>query len=149
MTGSNRMLLLIITVYGTWMPAEAFHVVRNWKYTFHQLHNNKKWIVYKYMALLLHVSATFREVVNEIKSNRGQLLYRCADVKHLPVDRHCRPKRVGMSFIYKLLSFCCCAIVLINIVNLFTARNMDAVKCGSLVELKPGSFQIKFSCIRD
>jgi len=101
------------------------------------------------MALLLHVSATFREVVNEIKSNRGQLLYRCADVKHLPVDRHCRPKRVGMSFIYKLLSFCCCAIVLINIVNLFTARNMDAVKCGSLVELKPGSFQIKFSCIRD
>jgi len=26
------MLLLIIIVYGTWKPAEALRVVRNWKY---------------------------------------------------------------------------------------------------------------------
>jgi len=67
------MLLLIIIFYGTWKPAEALHVVRNWQYSFHQLHNNKKWLVYKYVALLLHISATFREAVNKMKSSHGQL----------------------------------------------------------------------------
>ena len=129
------MLLLIIIVYGTWKLAEALHVVGNWQYSFHQLHNNKKWMVYKYMTFLLHISATFREAVNKIKSSRGQLRYRYVDVNHLSADGHSRPKRVGVSCIYKLLSFCCCAIVWVIIVNLFTARNMDTVRCGSLVQL--------------
>jgi hypothetical protein len=101
------MLLLIVIGYGTWKPLEALHVVRNWQYAFHQLHNNYKWVVYKYLALLLRISATFREEVNEIKSSRGQLRCRCVDVKHLPADGHGRPKRVGMSCIYKLLYFSC------------------------------------------
>lgn len=63
------------------------------------------------MALLLHISATFREAVNKIKSRRDQSRYRYVDVKHIPAGGHCGPKRVGVSCIYKLLSFCCCAIV--------------------------------------
>jgi hypothetical protein len=37
---------------------------------------------------------------------------------HLPEDGHCRPKHVGgVSYIFKLLSFYCCAGVAINIVK--------------------------------
>jgi hypothetical protein len=44
-----------------------------------------------------------------------------------------RPKHVGgMSYTYKVLLSLCCAVVRLNVLNQFAARNMGTAECGSI-----------------